>query len=163
METLPDQFGDALSRIEIKGEKRERAVAAQTEIRDYLEADGYLCSVGVDTVLIGSFARQTGIHPGKDVDVFVKLMKLDTTVAPSVIYEATRGILVARYSQRAKPPGPVDPRSVRIRWLRRRCCSSGHDGRAVGDPAARHVTLVVVRPSRALGRNGPGEARRPGD
>ncbi len=162
METLPDQFGDALSRIEIKGEKRERAVAAQTEIRDYLEADGYLCSVGVDTVLIGSFARQTGIDPGKDVDVFVKLMKLDTTVAPSVIYEATRASSspatanapnhrTGRSTFCSNPMASASMLFQRSRW------------RAVGDPAARHVTLVVVRPSRALGRNGPGEARRPGD
>jgi len=110
METLPDQFKDALSRIEIKGAKRTRAIEAHTEICRYLEKDELLCSWGVDTVLIGSYARDTGIHPGKDVDVFTKLTKLDTTVAPGKIFEAVRKVLVDRYGDRAEP----QKRSIKV-------------------------------------------------
>lgn len=110
MDTLPEQFAGALSRIEIKGEKRQRAVAAQTEIRELLERDNGLCAWGVDTVLIGSYARNTGIHPGKDVDVFVKLTELDTTASPSGVYEAVREVLVAEYGGRAQPQA----RSIKV-------------------------------------------------
>lgn len=103
METLPEQFEDALSRIEVNGEKRERAARAQTEIRTLLQADELLCSWGVDTVLIGSYARNTGIYPGKDVDVFTRLSELDTSAAPSVVFEAVRRVLVERYEERAQP------------------------------------------------------------
>ena len=82
METLPNQFKDALSRIEIKGEKRARAIGAHSEIRSYLEENEILYKWGIDTVLIGSYARHTGIHPGHDVDVFSKLTNLDMKMEP---------------------------------------------------------------------------------
>ncbi len=110
METLPDQFKDALSRIEIKGAKRERAQDAHTEIRELLEGDDLLCSWGVDTVLIGSYARHTGIHPGKDVDVFCKLDKLDTSANPSEVYGAVCAVLVDHYGDRAEPQA----RSIKV-------------------------------------------------
>jgi hypothetical protein len=121
METLPDQFKDALSRIEIKDEQRTRANQAHTEIRRHLEDDELLCSWGVDTVLIGSYARHTGIHPGKDVDVFTKLTKLDTSVAPGKVYEAVRQVLVDRYGDRAEP----QKRSIKVSF------DSNGDGFAV--------------------------------
>ena len=100
--TLPDQFKDALSRLEL-GEKRKRAETAHKEIRELLESDERLCSWGVDTILIGSYARQTAIYPGKDVDVFTKLTKLDTSASPHTVFEAVRDVLVAKYGERAQP------------------------------------------------------------
>ena len=70
MTTLSNQFKQAITNI---GAKRARAIKAHTEIRALLETDPYLRNLGVDTVLIGSYARRTGIFPGRDVDVFVKL------------------------------------------------------------------------------------------
>ncbi len=81
--TLPTQFNDALSAIEVNGKKRDRVIAGHKEIRELLEGDEQLCELGVDTILIGSYARHTGIYPGKDVDVFVKLTKLDTSANPA--------------------------------------------------------------------------------
>jgi hypothetical protein len=109
METLPDQFRGALARIEL-GEKHARVIAAHTEIRGYLEADERLWAWGVDTVLIGSYARQTAIYPGKDVDVFTKLTKLDTSVDPNTVFEAVYAVLVAKYGERAEPQS----RSIKI-------------------------------------------------
>jgi tRNA nucleotidyltransferase (CCA-adding enzyme) len=76
MHALAAQFRSALQAIEIKDERRDHAIAAHTEIRTYLEADSTLRDWGVETVLIGSYARHTAIWPGKDVDVFTKLTRL---------------------------------------------------------------------------------------
>lgn len=100
--TLSDQFKGALTRLEL-GEKRARVEAAHNEIRELLESDELLCSWGVDTVLIGSYARHTAIYPGKDVDVFTKLTKLDTTANPTVVFEGVRNVLVRHYGNRATP------------------------------------------------------------
>ena len=103
VETLSEQFGEALSRIEIRGEKRQRAIAAHTEMRAWLESDPGLRSWGIDTVLIGSYARQTGIYPGKDVDVLAKLTALDVTASPQAVFDAVAGMLERKYGDRAEP------------------------------------------------------------
>jgi hypothetical protein len=107
--TLAEQFNGALARLEL-GEKRKRAEAAHKEIRELLESDEQLCSWGVDTVLIGSYARHTAIYPGKDVDVFTKLTKLDTSANPRTVFEAVRDVLVAKYGARAQPQA----RSIKV-------------------------------------------------
>ncbi|MFV1991728.1 MAG: nucleotidyltransferase, partial [Acidimicrobiales bacterium] len=58
---------------------------------------------GIDTVLIGSYARRTGIHPGKDVDVFSKMTSLDTSVSPAGVYEGVSRVLTAHYGNRVTP------------------------------------------------------------
>ena len=97
MATLRNQFNQALTNIEINGKKADRARAAHREIRSVLEADDQLREWGVDTVLIGSYSRDTGIYPGKDVDVFVKLTGLDTKAMPRDVYNAVWDALVRRY------------------------------------------------------------------
>ena len=42
MEILGDQFENAVSNASISGEKRQRAIAAHTEVRGLLEADSGL-------------------------------------------------------------------------------------------------------------------------
>ncbi len=101
MERLAEQFKDALTRIEIKGAKRERVIEAHTEIREVLEKDPTLSEWGVDTVLIGSYARNTGVHPGKDVDVFVRLTELDTRADPGEVFDEVKRVLSAEYGSRA--------------------------------------------------------------
>ena len=107
--TLGEQFEDALTHLEL-GEKRNRVEKSHTEIRSHLETDEQLCSWGIDTVLIGSYARHTAIYPGKDVDVFAKLTKLNTSVNPATVFEGVRDALVSRYGERAQPQA----RSIKV-------------------------------------------------
>jgi Second Messenger Oligonucleotide or Dinucleotide Synthetase domain len=108
---LNSQFRSALSLIEINGEKRARAIKAHEEIRALLESDPILCGWGVDTVLIGSYARRTGIWPGKDVDIFTKLTALSyADVDPKTIYDHVLRVLMKEYGDRVDP----QPRSVKV-------------------------------------------------
>jgi hypothetical protein len=101
--TLAEQFKGALTRLEL-GDKRKRVEAAHKEIRALLEGDELLCSWGIDTILIGSYARHTAIYPGEDVDIFTKLTKLDTTsINPKRVFEAVCKVLVDQYEDRAAP------------------------------------------------------------
>jgi hypothetical protein len=50
------------------------AIAAHLEVRSVLQADPGLRAHALDDVLIGSYARKVPIWPGKDVDVFGRLM-----------------------------------------------------------------------------------------
>jgi hypothetical protein len=110
VETLPVQFDKALTRIEPNGTKRARAIAAHGLVRAQLETSDTLCEWGVDTVLIGSYARSTAIYPGNDVDVFTKLTALDTKYSAAVVFEEVCGILTDHYGDRADPRN----RSVKI-------------------------------------------------
>lgn len=103
MEALTEQFDSARSRIEISAARRAGAIAAHSEIRTLLETDSRLVSWGVDTVLIGSYARSTAIHPGKDVDVLAKLTNLDVKASPEEIFGTVCDMLVAEYGNRAEP------------------------------------------------------------
>jgi len=129
MEELAEQFKKALARIEISGDKRRRATEAQTEIREVLESADNLRALGVETVLIGSYARQTGIYPGKDVDVFVKLTKLDTSAPPQEVYDQVRDVLVLEYGKRAEE----QPRSIKVSF------DTDGDGFAVDSVPAVHM------------------------
>ena len=115
MATLRSQFSQALTNIEINGKKAQRASAAQQEIRSVLEADEQLREWGVDTILIGSYSRDTGIYPGKDVDVFVKLTLLDTSAMPREVYDAVWDALMREYGD-AKEGGRAtqQARSIKV-------------------------------------------------
>ena len=110
MATLRSQFDRALTNIQINGDKADRAVAVQSEVRDVLEADVQLRAWGVDTKLIGSYGRNTGIYPGKDVDVFVKLTALDTNAPPQAVYDAVWDALAREYGTRAE----AQDRSIKV-------------------------------------------------
>ena len=97
MATLRRQFKQALTNTEINGKKAERARAAHQEIRSALAADEQLGEWGAVTILIGSYSRDTGIYPGKDVDVFVKLTELDTGASPKDVYNAVWAALLSVY------------------------------------------------------------------
>jgi hypothetical protein len=103
MTTLPSQFKQALTKITVNGTKRARAIEAHLELRTVLEANPKLRRLGLETVLIGSYARQTGIYPGRDVDVFAKLTGLDTTSNPQEVFSAVCDVLVSAFGDRAEP------------------------------------------------------------
>ena len=72
MPPLPDQFKDALSTIEPEDDV-ENAPEAHKEVRDALERSQELREAGIDTVLIGSYARHVSIYRIRDVDVLCRL------------------------------------------------------------------------------------------
>jgi hypothetical protein len=117
METLPIQFASAVTNVTIRGEKRERAIAAHTEITDLLEAAPQLCAWGIKPRLIGSYARQTARYPGKDVDVFLRFTALDISRDPRLVYDEVARVLVDKYGECDVDPGgrvTKQPRSLKI-------------------------------------------------
>jgi hypothetical protein len=94
---------------------RERAlvaIAAHVEVRALLRAAYELRGLGLDDVLIGSYARRVSIWPGKDVDVFGRLM--DETVHsidPDAAYGAFLRALAPYADQGRLTP---QPRSLKI-------------------------------------------------
>lgn len=84
---LHDEFIGKQRNIAL-GDRALIAIAAHVEVRSVLRACKELKSHGLDDVLIGSYARKVAIWPGKDVDVFGRLM--DETVhsiGPDTAYE----------------------------------------------------------------------------
>ena len=125
MATLRSQFDQALKMIEINQDKARRAIKAHTEVRDVLEKEERLTEWGVDTKLIGSYSRDTGIYPGKDVDVFVKLTKLDTTSEPKVVYNAVWDALQKEYGDsRTGGLAEQQTRSVKVSFPNRKDAKS---------------------------------------
>jgi len=102
MELLTKEFSETLIRIEINGEKLELAIDAHREINNYLSSVEKLKSWGLETILIGSYARRTGIYPGKDVDIFAKLTKLNTTTSPRIVHDTIYDILSEKYGNRVE-------------------------------------------------------------
>ena len=132
MATLRSQFDQALTNIEINKDKAQRAINAHTEIREVLEKDEKLTEWGVDTKLIGSYSRDTGIYPGKDVDVFVKLTKLDTESEPKEVYNAVWDALQEEYGD-AKKGGRAEQqtRSVKVAFPDKGASSGANSSFAV--------------------------------
>lgn len=97
VETLSSQFGDAVRNVTLHGEKAKRAQDAQREVRAVLEADPTLKEWGIDPILIGSYARQTARYPGKDVDIFLRLLNRTNRFDPEIIYNRVRDVLVDEY------------------------------------------------------------------
>lgn len=70
------------------GDRALIAIAAHVEVRSVLRAAPRLRAHKLDDVLIGSYARRVSTWPGKDVDVFGRLMA-DTidSLGPDAAYE----------------------------------------------------------------------------
>lgn len=98
MATLAGRFDDALTTIEPDDDKAN-AATAHAEVRDVLEADEGLAKLGIDPVLIGSYARQVSIKHVKDVDVFARLTDADETLAPGMILDAFENVLIEEYGE----------------------------------------------------------------
>lgn len=105
MQPLNDEFAQAVRNVTVHGEKRDRAIAAHTEVRNLLEADSELSGWGIDTILIGSYARQTARYPGKDVDVFLRFTGLSVRHSPEKIYNAVERVLVEEYGLKDRDEG----------------------------------------------------------
>ena len=157
MNALHEQFTQALRRIEVNGKKQQRAIEAHTEIQGLLAEDPKLRDWGINTRLIGSYSRQTAIYPGKDVDVFARLEKLDTSANPQDVYNGVWAVLLAQYGH-VEHGGRATPqaRSIKIDFP---------------DPTDRNASIAVdavpsVRqgsrwaiPTKERGLWAPGQAR----
>lgn len=113
MYTLDEEFAQAVRNVSIHGDKRDRAIAAHKEVRDLLESDAELSEWGIDTRLIGSYARQTARYPGKDVDVFLRFTLLSVRHSPEKIYNAVERVLVGEYGVKGEEPGGRITRQAR--------------------------------------------------
>jgi hypothetical protein len=104
------------------GRRRAVAIAAHLEVRDLLNNCVGLTSRGLKDVLIGSYARDTGIWPGKDVDVFAKLTAESVdSIDPGSLYKLFYDCLLAAYGDRVVPQN----RSIKV------CFGSGERGPAL--------------------------------
>ena len=128
MSNLRKQFEQALTNIEVNGQKRKRAIEAHTEIRELLQQDEQLKEWGVEPLLIGSYGRGTGIYPGKDVDVFLRFTKLDTRAEPREVFDAVWRVIVQKYGQYGQGGGRAQQqaRSVKVIFPDRDRTSGAH-------------------------------------
>ncbi len=101
MAILATCFKDALSAIE-PDEDKENAATAHAEVRDMLTADDGLSKLGIDPVLIGSYARNVSIRHVKDVDVFARLWKADNSLAPGKALDVFERVLADEYEERVE-------------------------------------------------------------
>lgn len=117
METLTTEFEQAVRNVTVSGRKQEHAIGSHTQVRELLEADAELSKWGIDTILIGSYARHTARYPGKDVDILLRFKNLSVRHDPNKIYNAVERVLVNRYGFKGHAPnGRVTPqaRSLKV-------------------------------------------------
>lgn len=107
---LWDEFETSQHRVNL-GRRAAVAQAAHEEVRAVLKADRGLAASRLEDALIGSYARDTGIWPGKDVDILGKLtaQSIDT-ILPEDAYQMFHAALRARYAGRLT----LQPRSIKI-------------------------------------------------
>ncbi|MFV8296016.1 SMODS domain-containing nucleotidyltransferase [Mycolicibacterium fortuitum] len=101
MTELAPYFKEALSTIEPDDDK-ENAATAHAEVRDVLTADEGLQDLGIDPVLIGSYARNVSIKHVKDVDVFARLQDVSDTLAPGAVLDTFEKVLTDEYADRVE-------------------------------------------------------------
>lgn len=110
MSKLNTEFKTLISNIEINSRKIDFTIKAHTKVREVLNKSDQLQKWGLNDVLIGSYARKTGIYPGKDVDIFAKLENLNTTYSPKLIHDTIFNILQKEFGNRSSK----QTRSVKI-------------------------------------------------
>jgi hypothetical protein len=124
---LTTQFVEAQSNVNL-GTRRLVAMAAHSEVRAELNRCSPLVEHDLVDVLIGSYARNTGIWPGKDVDILAKLTSDDIeSIRPEMAYNLCLEALRPRYEGRlTEQPrsikidfGPADDRAPEEQYLRK--------------------------------------------
>lgn len=110
---LSNEFAQAVRNVSIHGDKRDRAIAAHSEVSRLLEDDDELCDWGIAPRLIGSYGRQTARYPGKDVDVFLRFRNLSARHSPEKVYNAVERVLVESYGVKGEDDGGRVTRQAR--------------------------------------------------
>lgn len=125
---LTPEFRESQRRINL-GERERVAKAAHLEVAEALRGDAALNERGLNPVLIGSYARDTSIWPGRDVDVFGRLERCDIgSIEPAIAYGLFRHAL-AVFGDRVEE----QPRSLKVNF-----------GPGFGYPARRFLEAVEV-------------------
>src|SRR4051812_25389981 len=94
------------------GDRALIAIAGHVEVRSVLRASSALLAHDLADVLIGSYARRVSIWPGKDVDVFGRLMADSTsTLGADDAYRLFEDAL-ARYADEDRLT--QQPRSLKV-------------------------------------------------
>ena len=133
MASIRKQFDQALTNIQVSGQKRQRAIDAHTEIRELLQGDEQLKDWGAEPLLIGSYGRETGIYPGKDVDVLLRLADLNTDAEPRKVYDEVWRVLLGKYGQYGQGKGRAQQRnrSIKVHFPDRKGLSGSRENFAV--------------------------------
>ena len=133
MANLRKQFDQALTNIQVSGQKRQRTIDAHTEIRELLQGDEQLKDWGAKPLLIGSYGRETGIYPGKDVDVLLRLADLNTDAEPRKVYNEVWRVLLGKYGQYGQGKGRAQQRnrSIKVHFPDRKGLSGSRENFAV--------------------------------
>ena len=159
MANLRNQFEQALTNIEINGQKQKRAIDAHTEIRALIQQDEQMKEWGVEPLLIGSYGRDVGIYPGKDVDVLLRFTRLDTRAEPGKVFDAVWRVIVRKYGQYGQNGGRAQQqaRSIKVLFPDRDRISGG-DFSVDAVPGVRRGDLWAI-PTKDQNRWVEGEGR----
>jgi len=109
---LESYFEKFASNIEPSENMRSEAITGHSTLRQRLEKDEDLQGVLVNTLLIGSYRRQTAVKPVKDVDILV-VLDLDTSSdenSPSKVLNRLKRVLDKYYEAKTAN----QRRSIRI-------------------------------------------------
>lgn len=101
MATLATQFHGALSSIEPAADA-DHAQDAHKQVSEVLKADERLRNLGIEPLLIGSYKRHVSIKRVKDVDVFARLTKADSSLRPGAILDHVCEVLDEAFPGRAE-------------------------------------------------------------
>ncbi len=104
MAILAPQFADALRRVEPQARDKKNAATAHSEVREALEGDPELVEMGIDTILIGSYARHVSIRRMRDVDVFSKLPSAPDDLKPRPLLKTFERVLIDAFGKERVEP-----------------------------------------------------------
>lgn len=95
-----EEFTRACSRVEPEDHDVSNASAAHLEVREVLKKDETLKGYGIDTILIGSYAREVSIRRVNDVDVFSMLSSLPANITSTELLQLFIDALEETYDDR---------------------------------------------------------------
>lgn len=93
MPALLPYLTEAREQIEPSPDDTANATKVHTAVRRALETSAELIEMGIDTILIGSYARETSIRRIKDVDVFGRLLAPPADVRPMRLLDLFESVL----------------------------------------------------------------------
>lgn len=97
MPAMVSYLRDAREQVEPSREDKANAIEVHTSIRCALETSPELVQMGIDTILIGSYAREVSIRRIKDVDVFGRLLAAPADVSPKHLLDLFETVLVREF------------------------------------------------------------------